>query len=273
MKRRKFLSLFTLPMLLGSRAHLRAAPRPKGFIDLFDGHTLDGWHTNVGSIIHGTGGRWRVHQGAIVGEQDPPGSGNGGLLMSDMQFGDFELLVDMAPDFGIDSGVFLRTNPQGECFQVYVDYREDGNIGFLSTETRNGQKRMIIRPFAFDGVFDSNGNLTDLTTRPDRRDIAWKPDYLKYHCTPEAWKNAWKMGQWNTLRVRIYGKYPKITTWINNTKLAEFDGETCPQPNYDKDKMFKALGRRGSIALQVHHGTGWKEGAVCRWKNIRVRPL
>ena len=124
----------------------------------------------------------------------------------------------------------------------FAEYRDFGNIGFLSTETPDGQKRMIIRPFAFDGVFDETGNLTDLTTGPDTRDIAWKPDYLTYHCSPEAWKRAWKIGAWNTLRVRIYGKYPKITTWINNTKVAEFDGETCPHPNYNKEKMFETLG-------------------------------
>src|SRR3546814_5249146 len=48
------------------------------------------------------------------GEQDPPGSGNGGILMTDKSYGDFELQLDMAPDWGIDSGVFLRTNNKGE---------------------------------------------------------------------------------------------------------------------------------------------------------------
>ncbi len=47
------------------------------------------------------------------------GSGNGGILMTDETYGDFELLLELAPDWGIDSGVFLRTNPRGECFQVH----------------------------------------------------------------------------------------------------------------------------------------------------------
>ncbi|MDP6915952.1 MAG: DUF1080 domain-containing protein, partial [Verrucomicrobiota bacterium] len=58
------------------------------WIKLFDGKTLDGWHKNPQRIGHGTGGKWFVEGGAIVGEQDPPGSGNGGILLSDRKFGD-----------------------------------------------------------------------------------------------------------------------------------------------------------------------------------------
>ncbi|SHG55486.1 protein of unknown function, partial [Fodinibius roseus] len=61
------------------------------FVSLFDGQTLEGWHTNTGEIGHGTGGRWTVEQGVITGQQDPPGSGNGGILMTDQAYGDFEL--------------------------------------------------------------------------------------------------------------------------------------------------------------------------------------
>ena len=252
----------------------QASTVEKGFIPLFNGKDLQGWHTNSQKVVHGHGGSWQVENGTITGEQDPPGSGNGGILMTDQEYGDFELLVDLAPDWGVDSGVFLRTNPQGECFQVYCDYHDNGNVGWISTETPSGQKRMIIRPFSYFGTLNDKGALTGLTTRPDARDIAWKPDYLVYSATPEAWLSAWKIGQWNTLRIRCVGQYPRITTWINHTRLAEFDGSQCPQPNYDKDKMLQRLGRKGPIGLQVHGGkTLWKKGAKCRWKNIRIKTL
>jgi len=246
----------------------------KGFVPLFNGKNLDGWHTNTKKIVHGKGGSWKVEQGAITGGQDPPGSGNGGMLMTDQEYGDFELLLELAPSWGIDSGVFLRTNPQGECFQVYVDYREHGNIGWISTETRSGQKRMIIRPFNIFGEFSDKGVLKGFTTKPDERDIAWKPDYLVYSATPEDWLKTWKIGQWNTLRIRCVGEYPRITTWVNNTKIAEFDGTSCPQPDYNKQDMLRKLGRKGPIALQVHGGKQlWPEEAKCRWRNIRVKTL
>ena len=246
----------------------------KGFVPLFNGENLEGWHTNVQRIVHGYGGNWKVEQGAITGEQDPPGSGNGGMLMTDQEYGDFELLLELAPSWGIDSGVFLRANPQGECFQVYVDYRDHGNVGWLSTETPSGQRRMIIRPFNIFGELTDKGVLTGLTTKPDERDIAWKPDYLVYSAKPEDWLKAWKIGKWNTLGIRCVGEYPRITTWVNNTKLAEFDGASCPQPNYNKDDMLRKLGRKGPIALQVHGGKRlWPQGAKCRWRNIRIKRL
>src|SRR6476661_5466810 len=50
---------------------------------LFDGKSLKGWHKPPKRIGHGTGGHWFVKDGLLVCEQDPPGSGNGGLLLSD----------------------------------------------------------------------------------------------------------------------------------------------------------------------------------------------
>ena len=243
----------------------------KGYISLFDGKTLAGWHTNKETIGHGTGGSWRVEKGAILCEQDPPGSGNGGILMSDKKYGDFELEIDMMPDWDIDSGVFLRTNEKGECFQIYVDYKDNGLIAFISTE---GRDRMYIRPFTIHGVFNNKGKLTGFETKPDSRDEAWKPDYLLYHASPEQWKKAWKTGKWNTLRVRCTGKYPRITTWMNKTMIMDFCGETCPSPLYKKEMLAEMLGREGHIGLQIHGGKGsWKEGAVGRWKNIRIKEL
>ncbi|MDR1173067.1 MAG: DUF1080 domain-containing protein [Bacteroidales bacterium] len=273
--RRELLTrLVLVPALLAvPRINVWGNPSPagkKGYVSLFDGKTLSGWHANRQKISHGTGGRWQVEKGILTGEQDPPGSGNGGILMTDKKYGDFELELDLSPDWGIDSGVFLRTNENGECFQIYVDYRDGGLIGFISTE---GGKRMYIRPFYIDGILDDRGNLTGFETKPDARKEAWGSDFLRYHISPEEWKKTWKTGKWNTMRIRCTGKYPRITTWINSAMIADFDGETCPSPIYRKEMLAETLGREGYIGLQVHGGKGWKEGAKCRWKNIRIKEL
>ena len=93
-----------------------AAPAD-GWIELFDGKSLAGWHKNPMKIGHGTGGNWQVEDGSITGEQDPPGSGNGGILLTERKFGDFELLIDLKPDWGICSGLFLRGNERGQCHE------------------------------------------------------------------------------------------------------------------------------------------------------------
>jgi len=247
-------------------------PAEDGFTSIFDGKTLNGWHTNAKRIVHGTGGKWQVDDGAITGEQDPPG--NGGVLLTDKEYGDFELMLELNPDWGIDSGVFLRTNAAGVCFQVYVDYHDHGNVGWISTETTSGEKRMIIRPFNFFGKLDEHGKLESLSTKPDERDVAWKPDYLLSSATAETFLSTWKVGQWNSLRVRCVGEFPRITTWINGVQMADFDGATCPQPDYKKDEILKQLGREGPVGLQVHGGNAmWRSGKKCRWRNIRIKPL
>src|SRR5262245_50572786 len=120
-----------LAVCLEVRSAAAAEPDDEGFVSLFDGTTLEGWHKNPEPIGHGTGGHWTVEDGAITGEQDPPGSGNGGILLTDQEFADFELLIDMKPDWGVCSGLFLRGNDMGQCFQMMVDYHDDGNVGHI----------------------------------------------------------------------------------------------------------------------------------------------
>jgi len=138
-----------------------SAPRESDWISLFDGKTLNGWHKNPDKIGHGTGGSWRVEDGAISGEQDPPGSGNGGILLTDQKFGDFELLVDMKPDWGVCSGLFVRSNDMGKCFQMMVDYHDDGNVGALYGEGTTG---FNTRTFDINGQYDKDQKLVGITT-------------------------------------------------------------------------------------------------------------
>ena len=239
-----------------------------GYIPLFDGKTLTGWHKNPQKIGHGTGGLWRVEDGAILGEQDPPGSGNGGILLTDRKFGDFELVLEMKPDWGIDSGLFLRSNDQGQCVQVMVDYHEAGNVGHLYGEGTGGWN---VRPYTVEGEIGYGGNLTTLIPRPDDN---FKPNYLVKTATGEQFSRAWKVDEWNTCKVRCTGKYPRVTIWINDLLVCEWDGAAFQHPQYDKEKVAAALGTQGSIAVQVHGGrNAWPKGALCRWRNIRIKPL
>jgi hypothetical protein len=246
---------------------LRAAEDSADWKTLFDGKTLKGWHKNPERIGHGTGGSWTVEKGAISGEQDPPGSGNGGILLTDEKFGDFELLIDMMPDWGVCSGLFLRGNDKGQCLQMMVDYHDAGNVGHLYGEGTGG---FNTRCFDINGKYDGDKKLLGIETAKHQAagDVG-----LISTCTPEAWVDAWKINDWNTARVLCVGEYPKVTTWINGVKVCEFDGESSSNAGYrsKKEEVRKTLGREGSIAVQVHGGTGWPKGAKCRWKNIKIR--
>jgi len=239
-----------------------------GYIPLFDGKTLNGWHKNPQKIGHGTGGKWDVKEGAITGEQDPPNSGNGGVLLTDRKFGDFELLLEMNPDWSIDSGLFLRSNDKGQAIQMMVDYHDGGNVGHLYGEGLGGWSA---RPFSISGEIGYGGNLVALFAEPDKD---FKPDYLVSTATGEQFTKAWKIDEWNKVKVRCAGKYPKITTWINDLKVCEWDGESFKHPQYDREKVLQTLGAEGSIAVQVHGGkAAWAPNAKCRWRNIRIKPL
>ncbi|MCX6904847.1 MAG: DUF1080 domain-containing protein, partial [Verrucomicrobia bacterium] len=96
----------------------------------------------------------------------------------------------------------------------------------------------------------------------------------EFSCTPEVWLRCWRVGDWNTARIRCMGKYPQITTWINEVKICQFNGETCPLPGYNKEKVAEVLGREGSIGLQIHQGAkAWPPGTKCRWRNLRIKRL
>ena len=44
-------------------------------------------------------------------------------------FGNFEVVFETRPDWGPDSGFFMRSTPRGNCYQMMIDYHEDGNVG------------------------------------------------------------------------------------------------------------------------------------------------
>ena len=240
------------------------------FKPLFDGKSLAGWHKPPKPIGHGTGGQWTVENGALLCEQDPPGSGNGGLLFTNEKYGDFELQLEVSPDWGPDSGVFFRCTEEGHGFQMYVDYHSGGNVGHLRGEMPGN---FAIKPFQIEAPLDASGKPVSFTSQPDPRALKWPKNVYEYSCTFEQWQKAWRVNDWNSARIRCVGKYPQITTWINDLKVCHFNGETCPLPEYDKERVFNLLGRTGHIGLQVHGGKSWPRGKKCRWRNISIKTL
>jgi hypothetical protein len=229
----------------GSTDRLAAEPEP-GFVSIFDGMTLSGWRISD-KTGHGTGGRWVVEEGAIVGSQDRPG--NGGILITEQSYGDFEVALEMRNDFGPDSGLFLRSNDRGQAYQAMIDYHPGGTLmGIYGEGLSGGRGRtgpLDLRSFEF-------------LTRPGR--IRPREAPFPLTVTPEQWGYLWRHGRWNELRARIVGNPPTITTWINGTKIAEWT---------DREKRHAD---RGGIALQVHGGGDFTQQFV-RYRNIRVKVL
>jgi hypothetical protein len=224
-----------------------------GFKTIFDGQTLKGWHVSAQSghsqkTDNKSGGRWEVKDGAIHGSQDVPG--NGGLLLSDEPYGEFEVVLEMNNDFGPDSGLFLRSTPDGKCYQALVDYHEGGSLMGIYGEGLGGKPHL--RFFSF------GAKPSEITLHPDRT-----PSPLPIK-TAADWKNLWKPGAWNELRARITGRdKPTMTTWINGTKIMEWTETEARLPI------------NGHIGLQIHGGGKSEDydGKFVRYRKIRVKKL
>ena len=276
---------------------------PAGFRSLFDGETLAGWYPQpripvpqypgaefkwrlqgeaLEAAVKNTG-RWTVEDGAIVGGQEPPASGKGAYLVSRETFGDFELMMDMKPDWKTDSGFLIRTLPGGSPgMQILVDHRPQGGIGGFYG---NGLAGVHGMPFAIDAEYDKKGNplrMIAASTDSERVELTEKTrSILTYGADVESFLNVWKFGQWNTVKVRCQGRIPVITTWVNDMKVAVLDMKQVEWANYDAEACAKLQGRKGHISLEVHdtpsnHWLGkdrWWPGAVVRWKNIFIREL
>jgi hypothetical protein len=168
-------------LCLAALAPLLLAAVPAGFTPIFNGTDLAGWHISQ-TNHHGNSQGWSVKDGVILATQDRPG--NGGILLTDKKYRDFEVSLEVNPDFGCDGGLFLRSSEAGEAYQVMIDYLEGGSIGGIYGEELKG---------------------VDSGERVNR-----------------DWAKHWKKGEWNTLRARIEGDVPHIRVWLNDVLLVDW---------------------------------------------------
>jgi len=97
----------------------------EGFVPIFDGSSLDGWRKLT--EYSGEKGAWEVVEGVIVGGQYPPGEG--GLLVTRKTYSDVEVYAEVKADYPLDSGIFLRVQPNVLSYQITLDYRPEGEVG------------------------------------------------------------------------------------------------------------------------------------------------
>ena len=210
-----------------------ASQVPPGFVKIFNGRDLAGWHISQ-TNHHGNTKAWTVADGVLMGTQDPPR--NGGILLTDRRYRDFEISLEVMPDFGCDGGVFLRSSEEGHAYQVMIDYLDKGSVGGIT-----GEK---LRPLGFD--FDKGA------VRVRERN----------------WRQFWKKDGWNLLRARIEGEPATIQVWLNGNKVLDWTDFANHLPNQARDGMI-AVQVHGS----GENWSRWKVGGYHRFRNIAVREL
>ncbi len=204
---------------------LSDAEREAGWQLLFDGESLDGWRGYNRPDLPGS---WAVEEGLLTRV------GPGGDLITEAQFGDFELSIDWRVGPGGNSGILYRA-AEGEE-HVYHSAPEmqvlddDGHRDGLDPITSAGSNyglhaaaRGIVRP----------------------------------------------VGSWNEARILVRGTH--VEHWLNGTKVVEYElrsDEWAELVSNSKFSAWPAYGQadRGHIGLQEHGDRVW-------FRNIKLREL
>jgi hypothetical protein len=175
---------------------------PAGFTNISSGPNLQGWH--ISQVNHHGNTQWKVENGVLTATQDR--KDNGGIVLTDKKYKNFEVYLEMNPDYGCDSGLFLRSTEKGEAYQVTLDYLPGGSMGGIYGE-------------ALQGVRGGQA--------------------------PE-WEKNWKKGEWNTIRARIEGAVPHIQVWMNGTPITNWTDTANHLPGGAEDGMIAVQIHGGS---------------------------
>jgi hypothetical protein len=130
------LFLSSLPAALSYAAAKEKLYKPNlsKFTPLFDGKSLAGWRKLT--TFTGEDGKWEAVDGNIVGRQEP--AGKGGLLVTEKEYSDYEVYAEVKGEYPIDSGFFLRTQPDAKSYQITLDYRPEGEMGAIYSHMGGG---------------------------------------------------------------------------------------------------------------------------------------
>jgi len=209
--------------LLGAAALPAQGLIPAGFTPIFNGRNLDGWHPSR-TTHHGPVGNFHVEDGVLLASQRP--FGQGGLLLTDKVYKDFELYLELNPDESFNSGVFLRSTESGSAYQIEINTPGDATGNLIGERMRLSQPQYVGEKIPISKV--------------------------------------WKNGDWNSLRIRMVGEAPHVTTWCNGTQLYELQ---MPK----NDQVGGVYG--GMIGLQLHYTSTYTAATQSgSWSGTNTRP-
>lgn len=210
---------------------------PDRWVTLFDGKQLKGWHSYNKQGFAG----WFIEDGALTSD------GTGGNLVTDKEYGDFELEFEFKIPAGSNSGVLYKVIEKPE----------------INSPVLSAPEYQIIDDKNYD-LKDENG-----------KKIALKPVQLtgaNYDINPPSDASAYKpAGTWNTGKIVVAKNH--VRHYLNGKVVAEYDYGTdawkaAVAKSKFKDWPYANPHHKGKIALQNHNA---KEKVWFR--NIRIREL
>ena len=213
------------PLTAQEHNRLTAAERAAGWQLLFDGNSLEGWR-GYNSEFMPTG--WSVENGMLTR------TGPGGDIITEQQFGDFELYLEWLVGPGGNSGVLVRA----------VEGQE---------EVYHGAPEMQILDDA--GHPDGRSPLTSAGS-----------NYGLHGAPRGIVKSA---GEWNSSRIVVVNN--QVEHWLNGDKVVEYElgsADWLRRVANSKFAQWPEYGRasRGHIGIQDH-------GDRVSFRNLKVREL
>ena len=213
------------PLTAQEHNRLTAAERAAGWQLLFDGNSLEGWR-GYNSEFMPTG--WSVENGLLTR------TGPGGDIITEQQFGDFELYLEWLVGPGGNSGVLVRA----------VEGQE---------EVYHGAPEM---------------QLLDDAGHPDGRSpLTSAGSNYGLHGAPRGIVKS--AGEWNSSRIVVVNN--QVEHWLNGDKVVEYElgsADWLRRVANSKFAQWPAYGRasRGHIGIQDH-------GDRVSFRNLKVREI
>ena len=158
--------------------------------------------------------KWYVEDGLLICESGP--DEEYGYLSTEKNYDNFEITLEFLQEANGNSGVFIRST-------------------FDGTKVSGWQVEVAPPNHDTGGIYESYGR-------------GWLVQI------PDEKENILKMGEWNTMKIRVVGG--QIITWLNDQQMVDITD----------DKIAEG---KGAIALQIHSGGGIK----VKWRNLKVKEL
>jgi 3-keto-disaccharide hydrolase len=174
MSRTPLALLLCLALPLCARPAEAEPEAPEGFTALFNGKDLTGWKVHGGKKES-----WAAEKGVLFVK-----GGRGGWLMTEKEYGDFELRLEFKVPKGGNSGVALRSPLKGD-------------------PAYSGMEVQILDDPAYKGL------------------QKWQATGSIYGVVPASKVTTKKVGEWNSYKITCKGR--KVTVELNGTKVVDTD--------------------------------------------------
>ena len=223
---------------------VKPASETDGWIAMFDGDSLNGWHVAAKPEDAGKN-FWAVRDGTITCDSRGRPDHDYVWLVYEEEFGDFQLKLKVRGFRGSsgNSGVQVRSRYDGQARwldgpQVDVHPPAPWRTGLIYDETRGTQRWIYpsLKDWQIDDSYAPRG---------------WR------------WKYSDEGDGWNDLLIQCKGT--DITTTLNGVPAANLKGSGILD---DEAHRKRAVGLKGVIALQLHV----KDELLIQYKDIFIKP-